>query len=56
MIDEQDKQLIAACEACMANPYAYLDDDDIDSDLTDEQMALIDDVVEEYKKLHKKAS
>lgn len=55
MIDEQDKQLIAACEACMANPYAWMDDD-IDSDLTDEQMALIDDVVEEYKKLHKKAS
>lgn len=55
VIDEQDKQLIADCEACMANPYAWMDDD-IDSDLTDEQMALIDDVVEEYKKIHRKAS
>lgn len=40
----------------MANPYAYLDDDDTDSDLTDEEWAFIDDVVDEYKKLHKKAS
>ena len=39
----------------MANPYAYLDDD-TDSDLTDEEWALLDEVVDEYKKLHRKAS